>query len=181
MAQRKSFKKNEKGPNINENIRSSELRLIDEKGEMIGVISTKDALIAAIEKGLDLVEMDPNSKPPVAKIMDYGKYKYEQKKKKQEAKKKQTNVVLKEVQFRPNIDKHDFDFKMKHVERFINEGNKVKVCVVFRGRQMAHVEIGNELIDRIKELTKEYAVPENDPKLEGRRMIMQLAPVNLKP
>jgi translation initiation factor IF-3 len=130
-----------------------------------------------MKREIDVVEVNPNSDPPVAKLIDYGKYKYEQKKKAQEAKKKQTVVNIKEVQFRPKIDKHDFDFKIKHIERFIEEGNKVKVCIVFRGRELAHPEMADSVIENIKEAIKEIATIENVPKLEGRRMIMQLCPV----
>jgi translation initiation factor IF-3 len=171
------FKREDKGPRRNESIRDYEVRLIDEEGKMLGVILTSQALQMARDKGLDLVEMDPNSKPIVAKLIDYGKYKYELKKKQQEAKKKQVVVNIKEIQFRPNIDKHDFDFKVKHIKRFLEEGDKVRVCVVFRGREMAHMEKGKELINRVKEATLEFSMVESDAKLEGRRMMMQLAPL----
>jgi translation initiation factor IF-3 len=174
MTKFRSFKKDDSGLRINEEIRVAQVRLIDDDGNMLGVISTKQALEAAYEKGLDLIEVNPNSDPPVAKIIDYGKYKYELKKKQQEAKKKQVNIVIKEVQFRPNIDKHDFEFKVKHIERFIKEGDKVRVCVVFRGREMAHIDLGKELVERIKKATEEYSIVESEAKLEGKRMIMQL-------
>jgi len=169
-------RKEDKGPRANESIRDYEVRLIDDEGKMLGVVQTREAIRMAREKGLDLVEMDPNSKPPVAKIIDYGKYKYELKKKMHEAKKRQVAVIVKEVQFRPNIDKHDFDFKVKHIEGFIEDGDKVRICVIFRGREIANHALGDSLIARIKEATSAYAMIESEPKFEGRRIIMQLAP-----
>ena len=171
------FKREDKGPRRNETIRDYEVRLIDEEGKMHGVILTSQALQMARDKGLDLVEMDPHSKPIVAKLIDYGKYKYELKKKQQETKRKQVVFSIKEVQFRPNIDKHDFDFKVKHIQRFLEEGDKVRVCIVFRGREMAHREKGNNLVSRIKDATSTFSMVESEPKLEGRRMMMQLAPL----
>lgn len=173
------FKREEKGPKINEGIREHEVRLIDDEGKMHGVTPTRDALAMAREKGLDLVEVDPNSKPPVCKIIDYGRYKYEQKKKMQETKKKQIVVSIKEVQFRPNIEKHDFDFKVKHIQRFIEDGDKVKVCIVFRGREMAHKELGDILVKRIKEFINPFAMVESEPKFEGKKLFMHLAPIKL--
>jgi len=177
MAFEGRFRKEDKGPKRNEAIRDHEVRLIDETGKMHGVVRTSDAMQMARERGMDLIEVDPNSKPIVAKLMDYGKYKYEMKKKTQEAKKKQINVVVKEVQFRPNIDKHDFDFKVKHIERFIGEGDKVRICIVFRGRELTHIEMGQNLLKRIKEATGPFAMIETDAKLEGRKMMLQLAPI----
>jgi translation initiation factor IF-3 len=176
MAFEGKFKREDKGPRRNEGIRDYEVRLIDDTGTMHGVVRTIDAMQMARDKGLDLIEVDPNSKPIVAKLVDYGKYKYEMKKKIQEAKKKQINVVIKEVQFRPNIDKHDFDFKIKHIERFISEGDKVRICIVFRGRELTHMEMGNNLLRRIKEMTAPYAIIESDSKLEGRKIFMLLGP-----
>jgi translation initiation factor IF-3 len=175
------FKREEKGPRVNESIRDYEVRLIDDEGKMQGVVNTREAISMAKEKGLDLVEVDPNSKPPVCKIIDYGKYKYEQKKKQQEAKKKQVVVDIKEVQFRPNIDKHDFDFKLKHITRFLEDGDKVKVCIVFRGREMAHKQLGDILVTRIKEAVSQIAVIESDVKMEGKKMFLQLAPAKIQP
>lgn len=169
--------KAEKGPRRNEEIRVPELRLIDDQGKMLGVISTREALNMARDKGLDLMEVDPGSNPPVAKILDYGKFKYELKKKQQEAKKKQVVIVIKEVQFRPKIEKHDFDFKIKHIERFLEEGNKAKICINFRGREMEHLDIANELVNRILDCTKEFAAIEQYPKLEGRKLQMILIPI----
>lgn len=177
MAFEGRFKREDKGPRVNESIRDYEVRLIDDTGAMRGVTPTRDAIFMAREKGLDLVEVDPNSKPPVCKIIDYGKYKYEQKKKMQETKKKQVIVQIKEVQFRPNIEKHDFDFKVKHIQRFLEEGDKVKICIVFRGREMAHKELGDILVKRIKEAVASIAVVESDVKMEGKKMFLQLAPM----
>ncbi|MEI6079530.1 MAG: translation initiation factor IF-3 [bacterium] len=179
MAFEGKFKREDKGPRRNEAIRDHEVRLIDETGQMLGVMQTRDAMQMAREKGLDLMELDPNSKPIVAKLVDYGKYKYELKKKQQEAKKKQIVVEIKEVQFRPNIDKHDFDFKVKHIERFIEDGDKVRICIVFRGRELTHMEMGNALLARIKEATAPFAIIESDAKLEGRKMMLQLAPAKI--
>jgi translation initiation factor IF-3 len=169
-------RKEDKGPRVNMSIRDYEVRLIDDTGKMLGVVQTREALRMAEERGLDLVEMDPNSKPIVAKIIDYGKYKYELKKKMQEAKKKQIVVTVKEVQFRPNIDKHDFDFKVKHIEQFIEDGDKVRVCIIFRGREIANKALGITLVKRILECTAPFAIVESEPKFEGRKMIMQLMP-----
>ena len=142
----------------------------------MGVIPIREALAAAEERGLDLVEVAPAAKPPVCKIMDYGKYKYEMSKKAQEAKKKQTIVVLKEIKFRPKIDEHDFQFKVKHAFQFLGEGNKVKIRVMFRGREMAYMNQGRQILDRIAEEAKEIANVEYLPKIEGRNMFMILAP-----
>ncbi len=175
MAIVKKYKSNVKGPNINHKITAKELRVIDSDGNMLGVMSTSEALGLAHEKGLDLIEVNPNGNPIVAKLIDYGKYKYEMKKKKQEAKKKQVIVSVKEVQFRPKIDTHDFDFKIKHIEKFIKDGDKVKVCITFRGREIAHTQIADPLIDRLMEAIKEYAVVDSAAKREGRRIIIMLS------
>ncbi|MBN1114631.1 MAG: translation initiation factor IF-3 [Oligoflexia bacterium] len=173
---KKTVRKADKGPRINREIHASEIRLIDQDGAMLGIMSVSDALSIALEKGLDLVEVNPNGEPPVVKIIDYGRYKYELKKKQQEAKKRQVNIVIKEIQFRPNIDKHDFDFKVKHIQRFISEGNKVKVVIVFRGRELAHPEMADDLIERIRGMTDEYSDVEFEPKREGKRIFMMLIP-----
>jgi len=172
-------RREDKGPKVNEQIRDREVRLIDGEGKMLGVVSTFEAMRIAREKGLDLIEMDPNSKPIVAKLMDYGKYKYELKKKAHEARKNQINTVIKEVQFRPNIDKHDFDFKLKHIERFIEEEDKVRICIVFRGREIANRSLADSLLTRIKEAIAPYAIIEYEPKLEGRKLILQITPLKL--
>lgn len=167
----------ETGPRRNESIRARELRVIDDEGNMLGILPKMDALQLAEDKGLDLVEVNPNGDPPVAKLIDYGKYKYEQKKKQQEIKKKQTVILLKEVQFRPKIDKHDFDFKIKNAKKFLEEGNKVKIVVVFRGRERAHPELGDVLVENIMKEIGELGKAESTPKLEGRRMNMVVSPV----
>ena len=153
-----------------------EVLLIDSKGEKKGIISIDEAIGFAKSEGLDLVEISPKSKPPVCKIIDYGKYKYQAQKRANEAKKKQKNIDVKEIKFRPNIDTHDYNVKMRSVEKFINEGDKVKVTLRFRGREMAHQDRGEVLLERIKIETDEFANVELLPKFEGRQMIMVLAP-----
>ncbi|WP_306116613.1 MULTISPECIES: translation initiation factor IF-3 [unclassified Roseovarius] len=165
------------GPRVNENIRASEIRLIGADGENVGVVSPEQALDMAEEAGLDLVEISPNANPPVAKIMDYGKYKYEQQKRESEARKKQKVIEVKEVKFRPNTDTHDYDVKMRNVTKFLENGDKVKVTLRFRGREMAHQELGRDLLERVAEDTKEIGKVENMPKMEGRQMIMVIGPV----
>ena len=165
------------GPKRNDAIRARELRVIDDEGKMLGVLPKMDALQLAQDKGLDLVEVNPNVDPPVAKLIDFGKYKYEQKKKQQEIKKKQTVILLKEVQFRPKIDKHDFDFKIRNAKKFLEEGNKVKIVVVFRGRERAHPELGEVLVENIMNEIGELGKVESAPKLEGRRMNLVVSPV----
>ena len=140
----------------------------------------KKALDEAGERGLDLVEISPDADPPVCKIMDYGKYKYEMSKKAQEAKRKQTVISVKEIKFRPKIDEHDYLFKVKHALQFINEGNKVKISVMFRGREMAYMDRGRMLLSRVAEEVKEKAVIEYNPKVEGRNMFMIIAPKKTK-
>jgi len=169
----------EKGPRRNNEIRSPEVRLIDDKGEMLGVLKTFEAINIAKERGLDLIEVNPNSQPPVAKLIDYGKFKYEQKKKQQETKKKQIVVLIKEIQFRPNTDKHDFDFKVKHIQNFLKDGDKVKVCINFKGREMEHTEKADPMVQKIKEAVKDLAITESEPKLEGRKIYMMFAPASL--
>lgn len=161
---------------INENIRIDEVRLVDENGEMIGVVKTPEAIKRAKDAGLDLVEVSPNAKPPVCKILDYGKYKYEQQKRAQEAKKKQKIVETKEIKLRPGIEEHDYQTKMRKVFEFIEKENKVKITMRFRGREMAHQEFGMRVLERIKEETKEVAKVDLQPKLEGRQMMMVLSP-----
>ena len=143
---------------------------------MIGIISRNEGLKLAQEAGLDLVEVSPNAEPPVCKILDNGKYKYEQQKKKAEAKKKQKTIEIKEVQLRPGIDENDFQVKLRAVHRFLDEGNKVKVTMRFRGREVAHHELGMEVLTRIRESVESVAKVENTPKLEGKQMIMVIAP-----
>lgn len=163
---------------LNERIRVPEVLVIDEVGTRLGVLATREAIAMAKEKGLDLVEVAAESKPPVCKILDYGKLKYTKKKKEQVAKKNATVITVKEVQFRPRIEEHDFNVKFRRMESFLQRGDKVKVVILFRGREMATArEKGKEMMDRLIELTKEYSVPEDQAKLEGRRMIMVLSPL----
>jgi translation initiation factor IF-3 len=164
------------GPRINDEIRVPQVRLIDDAGEMIGVMSAREALIRAYDVGLDLVEISPNAVPPVCKILDYGKYKYEQQKKANEARKKQKVVEIKEIKVRPNIDDHDYDVKMKQMRNFIGEGDKVKVTLRFRGREMAHQELGVKVLERIRNDLIELVRVEQMPKLENRQMVMVVAP-----
>ncbi|WP_421993951.1 translation initiation factor IF-3 [Roseococcus sp.] len=164
------------GPRVNEEIRVPQVRLIDEAGEMLGVMSIRDALYKAYQSGLDLLEISPNAVPPVCKITDYGKFKYEQQKKANEARKKQKVVEIKEIKVRPNIDDHDYDVKMRQAKSFIGEGDKVKVTLRFRGREMAHQELGVKLLERIRTELVELVKVESMPRLENRQMIMVLAP-----
>ncbi|WP_026440102.1 translation initiation factor IF-3 [Acidocella facilis] len=164
------------GPRVNEEIRIPQVRLIDQDGEMIGVISTRDAIARAYAVGLDLVEISPNAEPPVAKILDYGKFKYEQQKKRNEARKKQKVVEIKEVKVRPNIDDNDYMVKLNAMKRFIGEGDKVKVTLRFRGREMAHQELGVKVLERIRGDMEVETKVEQMPKLEMRQMVMVLAP-----
>ena len=164
------------GPRINDEIRVPQVRLIDDAGEMLGVMSAREALIRAYDLGLDLVEISPNAVPPVCKILDYGKYKYEQQKKANEARKKQKIVEIKEIKVRPNIDDHDYDVKMKQMKNFIGEGDKVKVTLRFRGREMAHQELGVKVLERIRSDLNELVKVEQMPKLENRQMVMVVSP-----
>jgi translation initiation factor IF-3 len=163
------------GPRINDAIMARDVTLIDESGQNLGLISKRDAITRAQEAGMDLVEVG-NSTPPVCKIMDFGKYKYQAQKKASEARKKQKTVEVKEVKLRPNIDTHDYDVKLRAMKRFFEEGDKVKVTLRFRGREMAHQELGYQLLDRLKQNAETFAKVEVEPKLEGRQMIMILAP-----
>jgi translation initiation factor IF-3 len=153
-----------------------EIRLIDQDGENAGVVSPATAIEMAEEVGLDLVEISPGANPPVCKIMDFGRFKYEAQKKAAEAKKKQKIIEIKEVKFRPNIDTHDYEVKMRSVSKFIGEGDKVKVTLRFRGREMAHLELGRELLERIAVDIEPIAKIESMPKMEGRQMIMVVTP-----
>ena len=164
------------GPRINEEIRVREVQLIDTTGDNKGAIPIEQALAMAAEAGLDLVEIAPNSVPPVCKILDYGKYKFQAQKKAAEARKKQKVVEVKEVKFRPMIDDHDYEVKMRSMQRFFGEGDKVKVTLRFRGREMAHQELGIKLLERVRDDTSKLAKVEMDAKFEGRQMVMILAP-----
>ncbi len=157
-------------------IRAPQIRLIDHEGQNAGVVSPREALEMAEEVGLDLVEISPNATPPVCKIMDFGKFKYEQQKKAAEAKKKQKVTEIKEVKFRPNIDTHDYDVKMRSVTKFLGEGDKVKVTLRFRGREMAHQELGRDLLQRVAGDIESMGKVESMPKMEGRQMTMVIAP-----
>jgi translation initiation factor IF-3 len=164
------------GPRVNEEIRAREVQLIDQHGGNKGVVETRVALELANEAGLDLVEISPNTTPPVCKILDYGKYKYQAQKKAAEARKKQKVVEVKEIKLRPMIDDHDYDVKMRSMRRFFEEGDKVKVTLRFRGREMAHQELGAKLLDRVRDDVATLAKVESSPRLEGRQMVMILAP-----
>lgn len=161
---------------MNERIRSPEIRLIGAEGENHGVVTPARAMALAEEAGLDLVEISPNAEPPVCKIMDFGKFKYEQQKREAEARRKQHIIEIKEIKFRPGTDTHDYDVKMRSVRRFLEEGDKVKVTLRFRGREMAHQQLGLELLNRVAADLGESAKIEAMPKLEGRQMIMMVAP-----
>lgn len=163
------------GPRINEQIRVDEVRLVDADGEMQGVVSVAEALKMAEEAGLDLVEVSPNASPPVCKILDHGKYKYEQQKKAAEARKKQKTVDVKEVKIRPGIEEHDYNVKMRNARKFLENGDKVKVTMRFRGREMAHQDIGMDLLKRMVEELADVGKVDLQPKMEGRQAIMVLS------
>ena len=162
---------------MNDAINSPELRLIGPEGENVGVVSPRRAMELAERAGLDLVEISPNAAPPVCKIMDFGKYKYEQQKRESEARKKQKIIEVKEIKFRPNTDTHDYDVKMRNVFKFLKNGDKVKITMRFRGREMAHQNLGRELLERVAEDVKEHGKVENIPKMEGRQMTMMIGPL----
>jgi len=159
---------------VNDDIRAHSVRLIDEESNQVGIVDLKEAKRRAEESGYDLVEVAPEAKPPVVKLLDYGKYLYEQKKKEKEAKKKQHTIEVKEVRFRPQIEEHDFQTKVGHIKRFLESGNKVKVTIFFRGREMDYKEFGRELMDRIIEETEELAKVDRSPDMEGNQMVMFL-------
>ncbi len=161
---------------VNRRIRVPEVRVIDDEGQQIGVLPTEQAVKLAMEKGLDLVEISPNAKPPVCKIIDFGKFKYQKKKKEHAAKQKQTVIQLKEIKFTPKTEEHDYQFKVKHIERFIEEGNKAKVTVKFKGRELSHKELGETILTRIKEDLQSLIDVEQNTKMEGRNMTMVLIP-----
>ncbi|MBL8675789.1 MAG: translation initiation factor IF-3 [Rhodospirillales bacterium] len=163
------------GPRVNREIRAFNVRLINEAGDMVGVLDTREAIEMAIEAGLDLIEISPNAEPPVCKIGDYGKYKYEAQKKANEARKKQKVIEVKEVKFRPGTDDHDYDVKMRSMRRFLEEGDKVKVTLRFRGREMAHQELGMKVLERVRDDTADLSKIEQFPKMEGRQMVMVLS------
>ncbi len=161
---------------INEEIRAREVRVISNDGDQLGIFSSRDALRLAEERQLDLVEISPAAKPPVCKIMDFGKYKYEQSKREKEARKKQKIISVKEVKLRPNIEDHDFEVKAKNATRFLKDGDKVKATIIFRGREIVHTQLGQKLLKRLAESVQEISQVERQPKLEGKNMIMILSP-----
>jgi translation initiation factor IF-3 len=164
------------GPRTNDLIRTRQVRLINAEGENVGVVETLEALRQAEEAGMDLVEVSPDADPPVAKILDFGKYKFQEQKKQAEARKKQKIVEIKEIKMRPSIDDHDYDVKMRAIRRFFEEGDKVKVTLRFRGREMAHQQLGMAVLQRVKAEVQEISKVESEPRLEGRQMVMVLAP-----
>jgi translation initiation factor IF-3 len=163
-------------PRVNRAISSSSIRLIDSQGNMVGVVSIAEALNLAEQAGLDLVEISPTAKPPVCKILDYGKYRYEAQKKAHDARKKQKVIQIKEIKLRPNIDKHDLDIKLRNTIGFLAEGDKVRITLRFRGREMDHQELGLQVLARVQEALAEYAKIEQQPKAEGRQIVMTVAP-----
>lgn len=163
------------GPRVNEQIKVNEVRVVDEEGEMKGVMSVPDAIALAEEAGLDLVEVSPNASPPVCKILDYGKYKYEQQKKASEARKKQKVVDVKEVKIRPGIEEHDYQVKLRNSRRFLENGDKLKVTMRFRGREMAHQNIGMDVLKRMIEELSDVGKVDLQPKMEGRQIIMVMS------
>ena len=164
------------GPKINEAIRARDVRLIDQDGQNVGVVPRVDAMSRALEAGLDLVEISPDAEPPVCKILDFGKFKYQEQKKAAEARKNQKIVEIKEIKMRPSIDDHDYDVKMRAIKRFFEEGDKVKVTLRFRGREMAHQELGYKVLQRVKADLVADSKVESEPRLEGRQMVMVLSP-----
>lgn len=161
---------------VNEAIRAREIRLIDENGEQLGIMVVREGLRIAAERGLDLVEVAPNAKPPVCRILDYGKYKYEQAKRDREARKRQRTMDIKEVRMTPKIEGHDFQVKVRSAQKFLQDGDKVKATVRFRGREIVHADIGRALLLDLAEEVKDYGVIEREPRVEGKHMIMVLAP-----
>ncbi|MBS4023564.1 MAG: translation initiation factor IF-3 [Dethiobacter sp.] len=161
---------------VNEQIRAREVRVVDNDGSQLGVMPLREALSKAMEKNLDLVAVAPNAKPPVCRIMDFGKFKYEQSKREKESRKNQKLVIVKEVKVRPNIEDHDFQVKLKNAKRFLESGDKVKATVMFRGREITHPELGQRLLQRLAKDLEELANVEREPKVEGRNMVMILTP-----
>ena len=166
-----------KGPKANERIRAPEVQVISSDGKNLGTLSTQEAINIAKQEGLDLIEISPNANPPVCKIMDMGKYKYDLQKKANQAKKKQKTVSLKEIKLRPGTEAHDYNFKIKNAKKFILKGDKVKFTVKFKGREMQHTDLGKDLMNKIIEETKDIAKVESKPKFEGRQMVMIIQPL----
>ena len=162
---------------LNEDITYEQIRLVSDSGEQLGILSPDEARKVAEERGMDLVEIAPNAEPPVCRLMDYGKYLYASAKKKQESKKKQKQITVKEIKFRPGTDIGDYDIKVRNLTKFLDAGNKVKVTLRFRGREMAHQELGMEMLKRVEEDLKKIGIVEQMPKMEGRQMVMVLAPL----
>ena len=173
------MKKNS-GPRVNEQITASQVRLISSNGEQLGILTTREALIQAEDEGFDLVEVSPDAKPPVCKIIDYGKLKYKEQKSKKEAKKKQKTIEVKEIKMRPGIDTHDYNVKVKALSKFIGGGNKVKVSMRFKGREMEHQNLGFDLLKKLTTEVEEYAKVEVPPKFEGKQIMMILVPQVVK-
>jgi translation initiation factor IF-3 len=171
-----NFTPTREGPRVNDEIAVMRVRLVDERGNMVGIVGRNEALNMASDVGLDLVEIAPNADPPVCKILDFGKYKYEEQKKKNEARKKQKIIEVKEIKLRPSIDDHDYDVKMRSMVKFIEEGDKVKVTMRFRGRELAHQELGMDVLVRVKDDLDEIAKVEQMPRMEGRQMTMVVSP-----
>src|SRR4051812_8210345 len=165
---------------LNERIRVPQVRLIDEKGEQVGVVDTREALQMARDRGLDLMEISPNAQPPVCKICDYGKFKYEKKKKEHIAKKKQTVIKVKEVQLRPQTEEHDLDYKFRNVRQFLIDGDKAKITIMFRGREITYVDQGFKIMRQLADQVKDVGIVEAPPKIEGKKLIMVLAPGTAK-
>jgi translation initiation factor IF-3 len=167
-------------PRINEDIRSHEVLLIDKEGNKVGIVPLKEALEQAREADLDLVEISPNVKPPVCKILDYGKFRFEKEKKEREARKKQKKIETKEIRLQPGIDSHDYGFKLEHIKNFLAHGDKVKITIRFKGRQMAHTELGRDILLRYKADLVEFGVIDSEPVFEGKSMSMLVAPITKK-
>lgn len=161
---------------INEDIRVKEVRLVSEEGEQLGIVPIRDAMAIAIEKGLDLVEVAPSAKPPVCRLMDFGRFRFEQSKREKEARKKQKIISVKEVKLRPNIEDHDFETKAKNARRFLSAGDKVKVTIMFRGREITHPDLGEKLSVKLAEQLSDISAVEKNPKVEGKNMVMILTP-----
>ncbi len=167
----------DRGPRSNNRINSPEVQVIASNGENLGILNTNEAIAMAKEEGLDLIEIAPNAKPPVCKIIDMGKYKYDAQKKANKAKKKQKKIELKEIKLRPVTETHDYQFKIKHAQKFISKGDKVKFTIRFKGRELQHSHLGNELMNKIKEDMKDIGKVELDPKFDGKQMIMVIQPL----
>ena len=167
----------DKGPKSNNRINSPEVQVIASNGENLGILNTNEAIAMAKEEGLDLIEIAPNAKPPVCKIIDMGKYKYDAQKKANKAKKKQKKIEIKEIKLRPVTETHDYQFKIKHAQKFISKGDKVKFTIRFKGRELQHSHLGNELMNKIKEDMQDIGKVELDPKFDGKQMIMVIQPL----